>query len=98
MSTQGRVRAGTQQQEERRKSRAICYCIRLQGVERKSREVAARAGKIQKLPKYKINHLRPNGEERGVIRTPVTALAGGRVQTQRQFHRCFPVPSPSWMK
>lgn len=65
MSTQWKVRAGIQLQEERRKSRGICYCIRLQRVEWKSREVAARIGKIWKLLKYKINHLRPNEEERG---------------------------------
>lgn len=77
------------------KSRGICYCLRLQRVEWKSQEVAARAGKIWKLLKYKINHLRPNGEERGPgeINIPVTALSGGWVQTQRQFHQ-FPTPLP----
>ena len=59
-------------------------------------------GKIQKRLIYKINHLRPNGEEKGpeMIKISMMALCGVlEFKAQEQFHRCFShTPSSSRMK
>ena len=70
--------------------------------EHKNLEGTSPQGKIQRRLMYKINHLRPNGEEKGpeMIKISMMALSGVlEFKAQEQFHRCFShTPSSSRMK
>lgn len=72
------------------------------GQEVKNLEGTSSSRKIQKRLICKINHLGPNGEEKGpeMIKISMTALFGVlELKAQGQFHRCFShTPSSSRMK